>query len=167
MNLIFLTLMLITSINLFLITGHSQEDTSIGARIERRLKSEEPRWRYKSRGTGGKAIKQVWETNKERLTVTINEMDSTDEAAEALKLVINSVAMGIIVELKGIGDKAFLIRPSEQVIQPPGDAGLVFIQENVLVNLHANSGRTVKRFASHIVSEIKAHNMAKKERVNK
>lgn len=166
MRLIFLTFIFIASTNIFLITTFSQENTFIGARIERKLKSEEPRWRFKSMGTGGKAIKQVWEYKKERVTVTINEMESADEAAETVQAMTKSVAMGNVVELQSVGDKAYLVKPSKQVIERDGYAGLVFIQENVLVNLRANSETTVKRFASHIVGEIKAHNLEKKGRVN-
>lgn len=137
-------------------TTQAQVGASAAKKIERVLKVKEPKFKLTPQGTGGKSIRQKWRAGQEVVTVTISEMESTDEAAAALLRAINSVSMGVTTELNGIGDKAYLITASPQIIERKGkSASLVFTRGNVLFSIHANFEHLAKRFAKHMDDDLK------------
>lgn len=141
------------------VTTQAQEDPSVAGRIERKLKEKESRFKYQARGTGGKAIKQQWRSGKEFVTVTINEMESAEEAAQTLQMVLGSVSMGVVTKEINLGDEAYLIRSSPQVVQQgPRNVGLEVRVGNVLLSINATSEQAAKRFAKHMDDELKIKN---------
>lgn len=137
-------------------TTQAQVEISAAKKIERVLKLKEPKFKLTPRGTGSEAVKQQWQSGKEIATVNISETASAEEAAQYLQLSINSVSMGIITELKNIGDKAYLIKSSPRVIERKGgQVGLVFTRGNVLISINATSEHLAERFAKHMDDEVK------------
>ncbi len=133
-----------------------QEDPSAAGRIKRKLKEKEPRFKFRTRGTGGKAVKQQWRAGTEFVSVTINEMESAEAAAQTLQMVLGSVSMGVVSKEINLGDEAYLIRPSSQVIgQGPRNVGLEVRVGNVLISINSTSEHAAKRFAKHIDDELK------------
>jgi hypothetical protein len=138
------------------VTTQAQEDPSAAGRIERKLKEKEPRFKFQTRGTGGKAIKHQWRSGKEFVTVSINEMESAEAARELLQMVVSSVSMGIITRELNLGDEAYLIKSSPQIIQQgPSNVGLQMRVNKVLISINATSEQAAKRFAKHMDDELK------------
>ena len=139
--------------------SQSEENLSIGIRIEHRIKSKESKWRLKTTGTGGKSVKQEWKSGDKFVTVSISKQGSAQEACDFIEAVPSSISMAEITELNNIGEKAYLIKPSRQIIHSGGrgNRGLIFIRSNVLINIYATSEEAAVRFARCIAEEIKAH----------
>lgn len=137
------------------VSTQAQEDPSVAGRVERRLREKEPRFKFQPRGTGGKAVKQQWRAGREFVTVTINEMESAEEAAQTLRMVLGSVSMGVVARELNLGDEAYLIRPSPQVVrQGPRNVALEVRLGHVLISINATSEQAARRFARHMEDEL-------------
>jgi len=137
-------------------TTQARDDESHAGKIERALKTKEPKFKLQPRVTGGKAIKQQWRSGNEIATVNITEADSPEQAAEHLQMIVGSVSGGAVTKLEKIGHAAYIIKSSPQVIEKKGGrASLAFTQGSVVITITATSEQLAKRFAKHIDDDLK------------
>lgn len=148
------------------LTPNAQVESPLVLRVEQKIRSEEPGWRYIRAIQSGRVpivpsertlVASLWERRlkggkRESVSVDIYEVESPEEAAKRLShLGKGQVAPGWQVSRYEVGDEAYL---SE--FQNGRRYSIHFRRRNTVADVSGTSLSSVKRFTQHVISQMPA-----------
>jgi hypothetical protein len=88
---------------------HREQATQTGEKVERTIRTREPKWKLKESFDAGDGFHQDWKSGNQEIRVSIYVYDSPEEASNMLLKHARSSSVAGQEELSKFGDEAFVV----------------------------------------------------------
>lgn len=131
-------------------TALGQENVARAKRIEKAIKTKDAKRKLKESINGGRYIQQDWTAEGHKISVSIYEYPSAEDAVRVMEIGERGVAAVEVKEkLHGIGDEA-----TYHTNRRGAYTSLILRKGNVVVTINGASLKLVKAFAKDIADEL-------------
>jgi hypothetical protein len=133
----------------------AQDNEAVANKINQSIRQNEPKWKLVEqmvRKTSEEDwVSQRWRQGKNEISLLIQQMASSEEAAESVEKSVDSVNAGVVQKLPGLADEAIMIT---REMRDRTFTNIIIRKGNKIVYVRSYAQKDIKKFAEHVARQL-------------